>query len=69
MKFPRIERIRGKTLNFYLVVAAFGVASSYYINKPIYDVVNDRRSKKQVEEAVSKIERAKGIENETESSN
>lgn len=62
MRFPRVERIRGRSLKFYFAIVAFGVATGYYINRPLVETFEEIRSKKQVERAVETINTVAQIE-------
>lgn len=57
MKF---RKFRGYGLKYYLLVSGFGVASSFYIFRPILDVIEKRNAAAEIESALTTIEKAKG---------
>lgn len=42
MKTFKLKRIRGRTLGYYIAVVAFGVGSTFYIFKPVTDILEAR---------------------------
>lgn len=58
-----VRKIRGLSIKFYLFIAAFSGASSYYyIFKPVVDILEQRKLQLERESALSTIKAAEGKE-------
>lgn len=57
----KLYRIRGRTLKFYFLVTAFGVASGVYILRPILDELEKRHQQAEQASALKSLEAASKI--------
>lgn len=57
----KIRRYRGLGLKYYLAVAVFGVASTFYTFKPVRDRLEQRAAIAERQSALSAIEDAKKV--------
>lgn len=55
----KLHRFRGRTLKFYAGVIFFSVASTFYILRPVLDVLEQRTQQAEQQSALSSIEAAK----------
>ena len=55
----KIKRYRGLSLKYYLVVTAFGVASTFYYFGPILDKLEEKRLAREQQTAMEAIKLTK----------
>lgn len=51
----KIKRIRGRTIKFYLFLTAFSVASTFYILRPVLDVLEERSLSAEKQTAIDSL--------------
>lgn len=54
----KIHKLRGRTISYYVVTALFGVASTFYVLRPVLDELEKRNLRAEQQAAVDTLKAA-----------